>query len=77
MSGLRQNRSWLEVEVLPAQGDHPHPGFERAACRDLYTDGTRREVAWQDARLSELPGGTFRLRFWLYGCARLDGYRFT
>ena len=39
LSDVRQNRSWVEVEVLDATTEQPIDGFGRGDCRDLCTDG--------------------------------------
>ena len=73
---VRQNRSWLEVEVLDAATDQPLDGFSRSDCRDLCTDGWRQPVAWTGGGIGDLPLNQFKLRFWPYGAARLYAYGF-
>lgn len=73
---LRQNRSWVEVEVLDAESSEPLAGFSREECRDICSEGWRQPVSWRNAKLSDLDRGSFRLRFWLFGAARLYAYGF-
>jgi len=69
------NRSWIEVEVLDAERDTPLPGFAREDCRDICRDGVLVPVGWKGA-LGELGDSYIRLRFWLYGTARLYAFGF-
>jgi hypothetical protein len=53
----------LRVEVQDAAGQ-PLPGFELAACREIYGDEFERPVAWgKGADLGALRGRLVRLRF--------------
>ncbi len=74
---VRQNRNWVEVEVLDADSGEPIPGFECTDCNDIFVDGLRRPVEWGEKRLADIDRNRFKLRFWLYGAARLYGYRFV
>ena len=76
VSDVRQNRSWVEVEVLDATTEQPFDGFGRGDCRDLCTDGLREPVTWRGCGIGDLPANQFKLRFWLYGAARLYAYGF-
>ena len=76
LSDVRQNRSWVEVEVLDATTEQPIDGFGRGDCRDLCTDGWREPVSWRGGGIGDLPANQFKLRFWLYGAARLYAYGF-
>jgi hypothetical protein len=73
---VRQNRSWVEVEVLDVATMEPLEGYRREDCHDLCTDGWRQSVTWRDRRIQDLAGKQFRLKFWLYGSARLYAYGF-
>lgn len=73
---VRQNRSWIEVEVLDATTNQPLTGFSREDCRDLCTDGWSQTVTWNGGGIGDIPAGRFKLRFWIYGAARLYAYRF-
>ena len=73
---VRQNRSWVEVEVLDAATREPLEGYRREHCQDLCTDGWREEVRWRGGGLGDVAGPRFRLKFWLYGRARLHAYGF-
>ena len=71
---VRQNRSWIEVEVLDPGTGEPLDGFTRRDSDDIFIDGLQRPVSWNGKNLSDLNGGRFKLRFWLYGAARLYAY---
>jgi hypothetical protein len=73
---VRQNRSWVEVEVLDATTLEPLEGYRREDCHDLCTDGWRQEVTWRGGNIHGLGLEHFRLKFWLYGRARLYAYGF-
>ena len=73
---VRQNRSWVEVEVLDPETLEPVEGFGRQDCGDLCTDGWRQVVHWRGGSLQQLQGERFRLKFWIYGSARLYAYGF-
>ena len=73
---VRQNRSWVEVEVLDATTLEPLEGYRREDCHDLCTDGWRQEVRWHGGSIGDLAEQRFRLKFWLYGRARLYAYGF-
>ena len=65
----------LRVEVQDAAGQ-PLPGFELAACREIYGDEFERPVAWgRGADLGALRGRPVRLRFVMRD-ADLYGIRF-
>ena len=76
VSDVRQNRSWVEVEVLDSTTEQPFNGFARGDCVDLCTDGWREPVAWRGGGIGDIPASRFKLRFWLYGAARLYAYGF-
>ena len=73
---VRQNQSWVEVEVLDATTLEPVEGYRREDCHDLCTDGWRQEVTWRGGNIHGLGLEHFRLKFWLYGRARLYAYGF-
>ena len=58
------------------QPSKPFDGFGRGDCRDLCTDGLREPVTWGGGGIGDLPANQFKLRFWLYGAARLYAYGF-
>ena len=70
------DRGWVDVEVLDATGA-AIPGYERAACRNLWTDGALRPVTWADR--TDLPPSVERMRlgFWTYGAVKLHGFTFV
>ena len=73
---VRLNRSWVEIEVLAANTNEPIDGFTRQDCDDICIDGLRRPVAWGAKRIAEVETDVIKLRFWLYGAARLYAYGF-
>ena len=53
---VRQNRSWVEVEVLDAETLEPLEGFRREDCQDLCTDGWRQQVRWRGGGIRDVGG---------------------
>ena len=74
---VRNDRSWVEVEVLDADSGEPLPGYGCEDCGDICVDGLRRPVEWGGKALDGIGRDRFKLRFRLYGAARLYGYRFV
>ena len=74
ISDVQPLRSWVEVEVLPADRDEPLTGFGRDDCQPLHRDGLREPVSWRDRQLAELSQDTIRLRIHLCGAARLHAF---
>ena len=77
LSDVQVRRSWVDVEVLPPSGDQPLAGFGRDDCLPLHRDGLREQVGWRDRRLADLDQTQIRLRFNLYGAARLHSFSFA
>ncbi len=77
LSDVQVKRSWVDVEVLPPDGDQPLAGFGRDDCLPLHRDGLREQVVWRDRRLADLDQTQIRLRFNLYGAARLHAFSFA
>ncbi len=75
-SEVQQNRSWIEVEILHESRDEALSGFSREDCRDMHYDSVRAPVAWRKSRLADIEEERIRLRFWLYGSARLHAFGF-
>jgi len=73
---VRQDRSWVEVEVLDPERDEVLTGFSRAECGDVCQDAGSVPVTWQKQTLRQIEASRVRLRFWLYGAARLYSFRF-
>ena len=73
VSGTLQRRDWVEVEVLGETGDEPLPGFSREECRKMDRDVLDEPVIW-NAAAESLPS-RIRLRFRIYGSARLHAFR--
>jgi hypothetical protein len=77
VAATQQGRSWIEVEVLPEVGQAPLPGFSRQELRPLAADGVGQQVSWRGAAFQELEHRSIRLRWRIYGAARLHGFGFT
>jgi hypothetical protein len=71
VSATRPRRDWLQVEVLDAAGA-PLPGYGRSDCRPLCADALAAPVLWTGG--PALPRGPARLRFHLFGAARLHSF---
>ena len=69
-----QGRDWIEAEVLPETGVDPLPGFSREQCLPVQTEGIAVPVVWADN--PKVGIGKVRLRFRIYGRARLHAYSF-
>lgn len=69
-------RSWVEVEVLDAERGEVLDGFDRKECSDVCEDAIRVPVAWKAKSLADVGASRIRLRFFLYGAARLYSYGF-
>ena len=68
-------RDWLDVEVLGATSNDPLSGFSRKECRPVQTEGIDVPVVWDgSAGSAEVDAGKIRLRFHIYGRARLHAY---
>lgn len=69
-------RSWLEVEVLDARTNEPIPGFSQRDAVRCVQDGIRVPVRWNGGQsVSNLAGQTVKLRFYLFGHAKLFSFR--
>ena len=77
VSDLLPYRDWVEVEVLDADSGRVVPGYGREDCRHLITEGLAMPVRWdRHADLSAAPR-RFKLRFYLWGRARLYSFAFS
>ena len=70
ISGTLPGRSWVAAEIVDAAGKTV-PGFTVDDCGRLAPDGISVPVSWGS---KTLPGGRVRLKFWIYGQARLHSY---
>ncbi len=71
LSATRPRRDWAQVEALDAAGNIL-PGFTREECRPLCEDALAAPVRWSGG--DALPCRPFRLRFHLFGAARLHSF---
>ena len=76
VGSVRHTRNWVEAELLDAEHDTAIPGFSREDCTDMCTDGWRQPVRWRGGSLADLKESRFRIRFWIYGAARLYAFGF-
>ena len=76
-SHLTPYRDWIEVEVLDANTQQPVEGYSHLDCTDLMREGIRIPVRWSDREtLAGIDVPEIRLRFYLYGKARLYAFTF-
>jgi hypothetical protein len=78
VSGTFPRRSWVAVEVVDAAGE-PLPGYSIEECKPLVPDGFRLPVSWSGGdtgaeQPNALPAGDHRLKFWIFGQAKLHSY---
>jgi len=76
LSGGRPGVSWLTVEVLDAAGV-PLPGFAESDCPRLFTDSVRLPIRWRSGGFGAVSAPVVRLRFHLYGNAKLHAFAFA
>jgi hypothetical protein len=74
---VQQGRSWVDVEVLDADSGEVLPGLGREECADLCQDGVRVPVRWKESSLRAAGVSRVKLRFWIYGAARLYACNFA
>ena len=77
ISDVQQGRSWVEVEVVDAESGEELPGLGREECADLCQDGVRVPVRWKDSSPRAAGVSRVKLRFWIYGAARLYSCNFA
>ena len=77
-SHLIPYRDWIEVEVLDAKSGKPIEGYERQNCADIVRESVRTDVTWKDHRTFDgVLAKKIRLKFYLYGRARLYSFTFA
>jgi hypothetical protein len=76
LGDTQDRRSWLQVEVLDGRTRKPIPGFTRGDCPPILDDGVRVPVRWKGGDIGSLQKDSIRLRFWLYGAAKLYAVKF-
>ncbi len=76
VSDVRQRRDWVEVAVLDASTGNPIPGYTRQDCVDLDVDRIDAAVRWKDATLAGVSAERIRLKFYIYGAAKLYSFHF-
>jgi len=77
IGSVRAGTDWLQVEVLDAGNGRPLDGFARTDCAPIITDGLHVPVRWRGGDLSRATRRPFRLRFHLFGRARLYAFRLS
>ncbi len=74
---LMAYRDYIEVEVLDARTGRPIAGYSQAECNDILTDSVRSSVTWgQRKSLAGVKAANIRLRFHMYGKAKLYSFTF-
>ena len=73
-SHLRPYRDWIEVEVVDAATGKVVPGYSREDCRHVAMPGTAVDVGWGDQATLPATGAGLKLRFYLWGKARLYSF---
>ena len=76
VSDVQPRRSWIEAEVLDGDKGSPLSGLTAAECLPVCRNGSTVPVTWKDKLLADLGTSRIRLRFRLYGAARLHGFGF-
>ena len=72
---LQQGRSWIKVSVLPERGQESLSGYDEPSCRMPLLDGVNTPVQWKGGALGDAGGGgRIRLKFHIYGKARLYAF---
>jgi hypothetical protein len=76
-SKLMPYRDWIEVEVLDANTNLPLAGYDRNYSAKLFQEGIRIPVGWdQHKTLDGVQASAIKLRFYLYGRAKLYSFHF-
>jgi hypothetical protein len=76
-SQLIPYRDWVEVEVLDAKTDLPIEGYAQKDGTPLFHEGVRLPVEWgKHKTLDGVKAGAIKLRFHLYGKAKLYSFHF-
>jgi hypothetical protein len=71
-------RDWIEVEVLDPATDQPLAGYARTDCIDVTREGLRIPVRWGEQNtLGGVTASEIKLRFYLYGKAKLYSFTFV
>ena len=76
LGSVEAGRSYLAAEVLDARTGKPLEGFSRDQCQPVDTDGLAVPVRWKGGGLGGLKARRVRIRFYLYGAAKLYSFRF-
>ena len=77
LAGTRPRRDWLQVEVLDGRTGQSLPGFTAAGSAPMVTDDLCATVRWRGRGLGAVRSCSVRLRFLLFGAARLHSFRFV
>jgi len=75
LGNVEAGRSYLAAEVVSAGTGKPIDGFSRDDCTPIAIDGTKVPVRWKGGALSRLKAKRVRIRFYLYGAAKLYSFR--
>jgi hypothetical protein len=77
LGSVHPRRSWLQVEVLDARTKKPLAGFSQDDCPPIMEHGLRVPVHWKGKPLGSVPHDSIRLRFCLFGDARLYSFKYA
>jgi hypothetical protein len=76
-ANLMPYRDWVEVEVLDAKTNQPIEGYKQTDAVGMFQDGIRIPVEWSKHKtLDGVQTGAIKLRFHLYGKAKLYSFHF-
>jgi len=76
VSEIQQRRSWVTVEALDSESGRLLDGFTKDDCVKSWRDDVCAPIRWRTKRLADLPVSRAKLRFHLYGAARLHAFGF-
>jgi hypothetical protein len=76
-ANLMSYRDWIQVEILDAATNQPIQGFSKDESGHLFREGIRIPVEWSGHKtLDGIRQGQIKLRFYLYGQAKLYSFHF-
>ncbi|PYV11771.1 MAG: hypothetical protein DMG07_18485 [Acidobacteria bacterium] len=76
-SNLLESRDWIKVELLDAATNQPIEGYGRSESDEIVQEGIRIPVHWgKNETLGGVKASAIKIRFDLYGKARLHSFHF-
>jgi hypothetical protein len=77
-SHLMPYRDWIEVELFDADTGLPLEGYQRQDCAGIFEEAIRIPVEWsQHKTLDGVKARAIKIRFYLYGQAKLYSFHFA